>query len=230
MIRLRRGSERGQADFGWLKAKYSFSFAGYHDPDQMGFRVLRVMNEDRIAGGGGFPTHPHRDMEILTYVISGGLEHRDSLGTGSVIQAGEFQRMSAGSGVTHSEANHSASEALHLFQIWILPEGRNLEPGYEQRSFDDRQDTLRLVAARDGRDGALTIHQDVEIYSSLLSAGKSLEHSLAPGRHAWVQVVAGRVRLNDQSLEAGDGAALSEETLLTLSADQDAEVLVFDLP
>ena len=229
MITLRRSSARGQADYGWLKARYSFSFASYHDPAQMGFRALRVMNEDRIEGGAGFPTHPHRDMEILTHVISGGLEHRDSLGTGSVIHAGEFQRMTAGSGVTHSEANHSPSESLHLLQIWILPAERNLAPGYEQRSFEDRENTLRLVAAPDGREGALTIHQDVEIYSSLLSAGQRLEHALAPGRYAWVQVVTGRVRVNDQALEAGDGAALSEESLLTLFASEEAEVLVFDL-
>lgn len=229
MISIRKAHQRGSADYGWLKARYSFSFANYHDPAHMGFRALRVLNEDRIDPGKGFPTHPHRDMEILTYVIEGQLEHRDSVGNGSVIRAGEFQRMTAGSGITHSEANPSQDERLHLLQIWILPAERNLPPSWEQRLFEDRRNALRLVASPDGRDGSLTIHQDVSVLSALADAGQTLEHPLAPGRQAWVQVVRGRVRLNGELLAAGDGASLSEEPALSLAADEDAELIVFDL-
>lgn len=229
MISLRKAPERGSADFGWLKARYSFSFANYHDPAHMGFRALRVLNEDRIDAARGFPMHAHRDMEILTYVIEGQLEHRDSLDNGSVIRAGEFQRMTAGTGITHSEANPSEGDGLHLLQIWLLPATRNLPPSWEQRSFADRKNVLRLVASPDGRDGSLTINQDTRVLSTLLDAGQAVEHTLAPGRHAWVQVVRGAVRLNGEALAAGDGASVSDEQSLHLAADEDAELLVFDL-
>ncbi len=229
MITLRKASERGRGDYGWLDANYSFSFAGYQDAAHMGFRSLRVLNEDRVAPGKGFPTHPHRDMEILTYVIEGNLEHSDSMGNGSVIKAGEFQRMTAGSGVTHSEFNQSADDSLHLLQIWITPSDTGLTPGYEQRRFDDRRNVLRLVAATDGRDGSLTIHQDVSVYSTVLDAGVSLEHTLGAGRHAWAQVVRGSLQVNGLSMSAGDGARLNDEEPITLSANEEAELLLFDL-
>jgi hypothetical protein len=231
MIAVRRSHERGHAQHGWLDTYHTFSFAGYHDPRYTGFRALRVINEDRVEPGTGFGTHSHRDMEILTYVLEGSLAHKDSMGNGSVIRPGDVQRMTAGTGVSHSEYNHSQVDPVHLLQIWILPERKGLEPGYEQRSFPggQRQGRLRLIAARDGRDGAVTIHQDVQVYSGLLSAGDELTHRLGPGRHAWVQVARGAVRVNGHLLKAGDGAAVSDEGELRLTADHASELLLFDL-
>jgi quercetin 2,3-dioxygenase len=231
-IALRRAVDRGHANHGWLDTWHTFSFADYYDPRFMGFRVLRVINEDFVAPGRGFPTHAHRDMEILTYVLEGALQHRDSLGTGSVIRPGEVQRMSAGTGVRHSEANPSAEVPVHLLQIWIEPATRGIEPGYEQKAFaeDDRRGRLRLVASPDGADGSVTIHQDARLYATLLDVGRKIVHTLAPNRHAWVQVARGTLTLNGQTLEAGDGAAVSGETALTLVAEKDAEALLFDLP
>jgi hypothetical protein len=231
MIALRKSDERGRADHGWLDSRHTFSFADYHDPDHMGFRSLRVINEDRVRPGQGFGTHPHRDMEILSYVLEGALEHKDSMGTSSVIRPGEVQRMSAGSGVRHSEYNPSRTDPVHFLQIWILPEKQGLQPGYEQREFPDpeRRSRLRLVASRNGREGSLTIHQDVDLYATLLEGGGKVAHVLAPGRHAWVQVTRGSVTLNGQAMDAGDGAAVSGEKSLELSASENAEVLIFDL-
>jgi len=231
MIALRKSDERGRADHGWLDSRHTFSFADYHDPDHMGFRSLRVINEDRVRPGQGFGTHPHRDMEILSYVLEGALEHKDSMGTSSVIRPGEVQRMSAGSGVRHSEYNPSRTDPVHFLQIWILPEKQGLQPGYEQREFPDpeRRNRLRLVASRNGREGSLTIHQDVDLYATLLEGGGKVAHVLAPGRHAWVQVTRGSVTLNGQAMDAGDGAAVSGEKSLELSASENAEVLIFDL-
>ncbi len=231
MITKRAARERGHADLGWLRTNYSFSFADYYDPQHMGFRSLRVINEDHIAPGGGFGTHAHRDMEIVTYVLAGGLAHKDSLGNAGVIRPGEVQRMTAGTGVTHSEHNASQTEPVHLLQIWILPEKRGLQPGYEQKPFpaDERRGRLRLVASREGREGDVTIHQDTELYAALLEAGESAKYELRPGRHAWVQVARGGVTLNGTRLEAGDGAAVEEEPRLELKATDSAELLLFDL-
>lgn len=231
MITLRKADERGGFDFGWLDTKHTFSFGDYHDPRHMGFRALRVINDDRVQPGEGFPTHGHRDMEIITYVLEGALEHKDSLGTGSVIRPGEVQRMSAGAGIMHSEFNASDRDLLHLLQIWILPERRGLAPGYEQKAFgeDERRNRLRVVAARDGRDGAVTVHQDVSLHVGLLDPGVRVSHPLATGRHAWVHVARGSVRLGDQVLSAGDGAAVSDAADVTLEGVEPAEVLVFDL-
>jgi quercetin 2,3-dioxygenase len=232
MITLRQAHERGHAQHGWLESYHTFSFADYYDPRHMGFRALRVINEDRVQPGRGFGTHPHRDMEIISYVLEGALEHKDSLGTGSVITPGEVQRMSAGTGVTHSEFNPSRSELVHFLQIWILPERAGLPPGYEQRAFPagEKRGKFRLVASRDGREGSVTIHQAVDLYTSVLAPGEAVTHRLAPGRSAWVQVARGAVTLNDTALSAGDGAAVSEETVLTVTAKDQAEVLLFDLP
>ncbi|MFT7664915.1 MAG: redox-sensitive bicupin YhaK (pirin superfamily) [Planctomycetota bacterium] len=229
MIRLRKANERGRADYGWLVAQHSFSFANYYDPDHMGFRGLRVLNEDRIAPGTGFPKHSHRDMEILTYVISGRLEHKDSMGNGAVIEAGEFQMMSAGKGVSHSEANPSSNEETHLLQIWLQANELGLVPGYVQKRFDDSQNQLRQVASPTGQAGAMKIHQDVEIYSAVLDAGRAVEHSLEKGRHAWIQVISGELTVNGESLLAGDSAAASEVSTLQLNASDGAEFLLFDL-
>jgi redox-sensitive bicupin YhaK (pirin superfamily) len=231
MITIRKSADRGRADHGWLDSRHTFSFADYHDPEQMGFRTLRVINEDRVEAGQGFGTHPHRDMEIISYVLEGALEHKDSMGTASVIRPGEVQRMTAGTGVLHSEYNPSRKEPVHFLQIWILPEKRNLKPGYEQKAYPDaeRKDRLRLVASRDGRDGSLTIHQDAELYTTLLSRGESVSHPLKAGRHAWVQVARGAATLNGKPLATGDGAAVSGEKALELNATADAEVLLFDL-
>src|SRR5262245_5659987 len=194
VITLRKSNNRGHANHGWLDSHHTFSFADYYDPRHMGFRALRVINEDRVAPGAGFPTHPHRDMEIISYVLEGGLEHKDSMGTGSVIRPGDVQRMSAGTGVTHSEYNASKSELVHFLQIWLLPEQRNIKPSYEQKTFsaDDKRKKLRLVGSRDGRDGSVTIHQDVDLYATRLEAGEALRHDLKPGRHAWVHVARGQ--------------------------------------
>jgi redox-sensitive bicupin YhaK (pirin superfamily) len=231
MMRIRHGRDRGATEIGWLDSRHTFSFGDYYDPENMHFRALRVINEDRVAPRGGFPTHPHRDMEIITYVISGGLQHQDSMGNGSLIKPGEVQRMSAGTGIQHSEANPSKTEPVHFLQIWIMPDQRNLVPGYEQKSFGaaERNDRLRLVAAHDGRDGAVTIHQDADLYASLLSAGAKVTHELAPDRHAWIQVVRGELDVDGVKLAAGDGAAVEAQTQIAITARADAELLLFDL-
>jgi redox-sensitive bicupin YhaK (pirin superfamily) len=231
MIRVRKASERGHFDHGWLDTYHTFSFARYYDPRQMGFRALRVINEDRVAPGRGFGTHPHEDMEIVTYVLDGALAHRDSLGTGSTIRPGELQRMTAGTGITHSEFNPSPAEPVHLYQIWLLPEREGLEPSYEQKDFPEgeRHNRLRLVASPDGRDGSLTIRQDARLYLATLDADREVSHNVTPGRHAWAQVLRGGVELNGHTLSAGDGAAVSDESGLTIRADGPSEVLLFDL-
>lgn len=232
-IALRPAEARGTSNFGWLDSRHTFSFGDYSDPEQMGFGVLRVINEDRVQPGGGFATHGHRDMEIISYVLEGALEHKDSLGTGSIIRPGDVQRMSAGTGIRHSEFNHSKSEPVHFLQIWLLPQERGLSPGYEQKAFADAEKRGRLcvVASSDGRDGSVVIHQDAEIYASILSKREQVKHALPVGRHGWLQVVHGAVELNGQSLRAGDGAAVSGEPVLTVTGDSDsAEVLLFNLP
>ena len=231
-ITIRPAKERGHADHGWLDTWHTFSFSDYYDPRFMGFRALRVINEDFVAPGHGFPTHPHRDMEIITYVLQGALQHRDSLGTGSIIRPGEVQRMSAGTGVRHSEANPSAEEAVHLLQIWIEPAKRGIAPGYEQKAFGEteKRGRLRLVASPDGADGSVTIHQDARVYATLLGPGQQAEHTLAPGRHAWLHVARGSLTLNGEHLGTSDGAAITGESVLTLVGDQDSEALLFDLP
>jgi redox-sensitive bicupin YhaK (pirin superfamily) len=232
MIRVRRGSERGHFDHGWLKTYHTFSFGDYYDPAQMGFRVLRVINEDWVAPGQGFGMHPHLDMEIVTVVLEGQLAHRDSLGTGSVIRPGEVQRMTAGTGIRHSEFNPSPSDSVHLYQIWLLPDRAGHTPSYEQRSFTENGTAgeLVLVASPDGRYESLTIQQDAQIFLATLGAKQPLTRELAPGRHAWVQVLRGRVALNGHELAAGDGAAVSAEPHLTLTGNDDGQVLLFDLP
>jgi hypothetical protein len=231
MITIRPAEERGHTDLGWLDSRHTFSFGDYHDPAHMGFRDLRVINDDGVLPGKGFGTHGHRDMEILSLVLSGALEHKDSMGTGSVIRPGDVQRMTAGTGVTHSEYNPSKTEGVHFLQIWILPEKAGLKPGYEQKSFpdDERRGRLRVVASRDGRDGSLTIHQDAAVYVGRLEPGETVAHPIGKGRHAWVQVARGRVMLGDRPLEAGDGAAVSGEPSITLAGKETADVLVFDL-
>ena len=234
MLTLRRADQRGHADHGWLDSHHSFSFANYYDPAHMGFRGLRVINEDRVTPGRGFGTHPHRDMEILSYVLDGALEHRDSMGHGSIIRPGEVQRMSAGTGVRHSEFNASPTEPVHFLQIWILPSRAGLPPSYEQRAYPsaDRQGRLRLVVDPAGRDGALGIHADARVYAGLLADGEQVEHVVSAGRHAWVQVARGELELAGERLKAGDGAATSEPGILTLTGRggaEAAEVLVFDL-
>ena len=235
MITVRAASERGHTRTDWLDSRHTFSFADYYDPNQMGFGALRVINEDRVDPGSGFGMHAHRDMEIISYVLEGALEHKDSLGTGSVIRPGDVQRMSAGTGVRHSEWNHSKTEGVHLLQIWILPEAQGITPSYEQKTFsaDDKQNKLRLVAAPaadTNKDGAVEIHQDARIYASLLAKDAQVEHALAPGRHAWLQVARGAVTLNGQALGEGDGAAVSDEQKLAIKgAADDSEVLLFDL-
>jgi len=231
MIQIRRADERGHAEHGWLESYHTFSFADYHDPRFMGFRALRVINEDRVQPARGFGTHSHRDMEIVSFILEGSLEHKDSMGTSSVIRPGEVQRMSAGTGVTHSEFNPSRTDLVHFLQIWILPAENGLPPSYEQRAFpeSERTDRLRLVASRDGRAGSVTIHQGVDLYASLLSPGTSLEHPLATGRHAWLQVTRGSVSVDGIVLTAGDGAALSDETSVVMTAREAAEALLFDL-
>lgn len=231
MFLLRAAHERGLADHGWLKSYHSFSFADYYDPRHMGFRALRVINEDRVAPGRGFGAHSHRDMEILSVVLQGGLQHRDSLGTGSIIRPGDVQRMSAGRGVTHSELNASQQELVHFLQIWLLPNQRGIAPSYEQKAFprEAREGTLQLVASPDGTEGSLTIHCDARLYLGSLGSAQRHALPLAPGRHAWVQVVRGGVRVLGQELREGDGAAISEEAQLELEGIGDGELLVFDL-
>lgn len=231
MITLRKAEDRGRFDHGWLNTSHTFSFGQYYDPNQMGFQTLRVINQDRVIPGAGFGTHAHRDMEIITYVLEGALEHKDSLGTGEVIYPGEVQRMSAGTGIRHSEFNHSKTDSVHFLQIWILPEQEGLPPSYEQRNFplEEKRGKLRLVAARDGREGAVTVHQDVELYASVLEPGDRVSHYLQRDRHAWVQVVQGAITLNGLPLAAGDGAAISDEDKVDVQADSAAEILLFDL-
>jgi len=230
MIRVRRAEDRGRADYGWLDTRHSFSFADYYDPEQMGFRALRVINDDRVVGGAGFPTHPHRNMEILSYVVEGALEHRDSMGHGSVIHPGEMQRMSAGRGVTHSEYNHDPRAPVRFLQIWIQPEEAGGDPSYEQRDYTTERDgRLRLVASRDGREESVRVKQDVSVYASVLRGGEAVEHALEPGRHGWVQMVRGRARVGEVTLEEGDGAAIETPGTLHIEAAPDAELLLFDL-
>jgi quercetin 2,3-dioxygenase len=231
MIIIRRAEERGHANHGWLDSYHSFSFANYHDRNYMGFRQLRVINEDRVSGGSGFGTHPHRDMEIITYVVDGALEHRDSMGNSLIIRAGEVQRMSAGTGVAHSEYNHSKTDTVHLLQIWILPDRTGIKPSYEQQYYSEaeKRGNLRLIVSPDDQENALKIHQDVGLYASVLEAGESVEYPISENRHAWIQVVKGEIDVNDRTLKTGDGAAVSEETNLLISAQSSAEFLLFDL-
>jgi redox-sensitive bicupin YhaK (pirin superfamily) len=231
MITIRKADERGHFDFGWLNTYHTFSFDQYYDPKHMGFRSLRVINEDIVQPEHGFPTHGHRDMEIVTYILEGALEHRDSMGNGSIIRRGEAQRMSAGTGVRHSEANPSGDAPVHLLQIWILPEEQNLPPEYEEKKFsdDEKRNKLRLIVSPNGGDGSVRIHQDANIYASVLDEGQEVVHSLANGRSAWLQVAAGSVVLNDFALKQGDGAAVTQESNLRITAQELAEILLFDL-
>ena len=227
MMTIRPSNERGHANHGWLDTYHTFSFADYYDPGHMGFRSLRVINEDRVAPGQGFGTHPHRDMEIITYVLSGALAHQDSSGGEGVLRPGDVQHMTAGAGIRHSEFNASQTEPVHLLQIWLLPDKKGLKPGYEQQHFEI--EGLRLVASRDGGDGSLPVHQDVDVFAARLSPGAEVKHTLAAGRHAWLQVARGAVTVNDTELRAGDGAAASEERELTIVGREPAEFLLFDL-
>ena len=231
MITIRKSEERGHLDHGWLDTYHTFSFDQYYDPGHMHFRSLRVINEDRVAAGKGFPTHSHRDMEIITYILAGALEHRDSMGNGSVIRPGDVQRMSAGTGVAHSEFNPSDSAAVHLLQIWIMPRARNLPPSYEQKAFseDERHNRLRLVASDDGRDGSVTIQQEASLYAAILDRDSSIEQTLSESRYAWLQVARGSINFNGHSLTQGDGAAISREGSLRILASEEAELLLFDL-
>jgi redox-sensitive bicupin YhaK (pirin superfamily) len=231
MITIRKAEDRGHFDFGWLDTYHTFAFGDYYDPEFMGFRSLRVINEDRVAPRTGFPTHGHRDMEIITYVLEGSLNHRDSMGNGSAIRPGEVQRMTAGSGVTHSEQNSSKTDAVHLLQIWILPNATSLRPGYEQKTFTDeeKRGRLRLVASDDGRDGSVTINQDAAIYASVLEPGSEVVHQLGANRNAWIQVARGAVTVNGKDLNQGDGAAVNAESAITIAGREPSEVLLFDL-
>jgi len=231
MITIRKSDDRGHADHGWLNTRFTFSFADYYDPAHTHFRTLRVMNDDRIAGGGGFPAHPHRDMEIVTYVLEGGLEHRDSMGNGSVIRPGDVQYMSAGTGVEHSEFNASDKQAAHLYQIWMFPDKKGYKPAYDQKHFSEaeKRGKLRLLVSPDGREGSVKIRQDNELYATVLGSGETVKHALKPERHAYVQVARGSVTLNGATLETGDGAAISAEKSVELQGVKDAEVLLFDL-
>jgi quercetin 2,3-dioxygenase len=231
MLTIRRSEERGVGDHGWLRSRHTFSFADYYDPRFMGFRDLRVINEDRVAPGQGFGTHGHRDMEILSYVLDGALEHADSMGTRSVIRPGEVQRMTAGTGVRHSEYNHSKQSPVHFLQIWLLPREQGLAPGYEQKRFEDadKRNRLRLVASPDGREGSVTIHQDVDLYASLVEPAARLEFAPRPGRHVWLHVVRGTVRVGGEALQAGDALAAHDEDTLSIEGVEAAEILLFDL-
>lgn len=232
MLTIRKANERGVADLGWLNSHHTFSFGGYHDPAHMSFGPLRVINDDRISGGGGFATHSHRDMEIISYVIDGVLEHKDSIGNGSVIKPGDVQRMSAGTGIAHSEYNHSAVDPVHLLQIWVIPEEQGIEPSYEQKYFDptEHQGHLRLVGSRDGREGSVTIHQDVSLYSGHLATGDEVAYTLKGDRQAWIQVVKGSLVLNGESLSGGDGAAIATVAQLNIQSQaDDTELLLFDM-
>jgi redox-sensitive bicupin YhaK (pirin superfamily) len=231
VIAVRPAAERLRTRIGWLDSRHTFSFGEHYDPRFMGYRALRVINEDRVAPGQGFGTHPHRDMEIISYMLEGALRHEDSMGTGSVINVGDVQRMSAGTGVLHSERNASDTKPAHFLQIWLIPDRNRLPPSYEQRTFPlaDRRGRLTLVASRDRRDGSLAIHQDADLFSAILGPGQHVRHEVKPGRHAWIQVARGDVTLNDEEMHAGDGASASDEAALELVASTDAEVLLFDL-
>lgn len=232
MITLRPGSDRGKANFGWLDSRHTFSFGNYYDPAHMAFGSLRVINEDKVTPGQGFSTHGHRDMEIISYVLDGGLAHKDNIGNGSVIRPGDVQRMSAGTGIMHSEYNASKTNPVHFLQIWVLPEANGIDPGYEQTYFapEDKQNQLRLVGSRDGRNGSVTIHQDLNLYATVLQPAASVSHSLKANRLAWVHVAKGAIQLNGYDLTAGDGAAIADEAALTLTGvSEDAEVLLFDM-
>jgi redox-sensitive bicupin YhaK (pirin superfamily) len=230
-LQIRRATDRGRTDWGWLDSRHTFSFGDYHDAAHMGFRSLRVINDDRVKAGAGFGTHGHRDMEILSYVLEGGLEHKDSMGTGSVIRPGEIQMMRAGTGVTHSEFNASKTDPVHFLQIWIVPDRAGLRPAYGQQAVD--KDKARrgfaLLASRDGRDGSLQVHQDVDLWLAVMEPGERREWALRPGRHAWLHVARGSVALDGTSLAEGDGAAVSRAATISLVADQAAELLLFDL-
>ena len=231
MITIRRSNERGHFNHGWLNTYHTFSFDQYYDPRYMGFRTLRVINEDFVAAARGFPQHGHRDMEIITYILEGALKHEDSMGNGSVIRPGDVQRMTAGTGVRHSEQNASDSERVHLLQIWILPHTVGLEPGYEQKAFteDERRERLRLIASEDGRDGSVEVHQDVTLYASILAAGSEVEHAMDERRYAWIQVARGAISVNGEKADQGDGVVVVGESNVRISADKDAELLLFDL-
>ena len=230
-ISIRKAEDRGRANFGWLDSRHSFSFGQYYDTKNMGFGPLRVINDDRVAPGGGFPAHPHRDMEIISYVLEGALEHEDSLGTGSVIRPGDVQRMSAGTGVRHSEFNASDEEPVHFLQIWIIPEREGVKPDYEQKTFDasEKRGRLCLIASRSGRDGSVSLHQDADVYATLLEPGEKVSHVLGPRRGAWVQVASGSIAVNGERLEAGDGMAINGAGDLRIEAETPAEVLLFDM-
>ena len=232
MITIRKANERGHFNHGWLNTYHTFSFDQYYDPRYMGFRVLRVINEDFVASGRGFPMHAHRDMEIITYILEGALQHEDSMGNGSVIRPGDVQRMTAGTGVRHSEKNPSPSEAVHLLQIWILPHTVGLDPSYEQKAFntDERHNQLRLIASEDGRDGSVLMHQDVSLYASIIDEGTGVTYSTAETRYGWLQVARGAVDVNGERAEQGDGAVIVAESQIEIAAQQPAEILLFDLP
>jgi len=232
MLQKRPANERGGGDHGWLNTRHTFSFNDYYDPEYMGFRVLRVINEDRVQPGQGFGTHGHRDMEIISYVLEGALAHKDSLGTGSVLRPGEFQHMTAGTGIRHSEFNPSETELVHFYQIWIVPERQGLRPSYQQRAFpeDERRGRLRVVASPDGRDGSLTIRQDAQVFLASLGENQEVTHELERGRYAWLQVLRGALQLNGLDLAAGDGVAVSEEPALVIRATKSSEVMLFDMP
>ncbi|MFN3892048.1 MAG: pirin family protein [Beijerinckiaceae bacterium] len=230
MLQVRKAAERGRADFGWLDSRHTFSFGEYYDPNFMGFGPLRVINDDRVAPGAGFGAHGHRDMEIVSYVLDGALAHKDSLGTGSTIRPGDVQRMSAGTGIRHSEFNASGTEPVRFLQIWLLPETNGLAPSYEQKTFADRAGKLRLVASRDGRDGSVTMHTDADLYAGVLATGDKAVHAFAPGRIGWVQVARGSVEVNGVPLSEGDGLAIADEAAITLVArESETEALVFDM-
>lgn len=231
MITIRKSEERGHADHGWLDTYHTFSFAGYFDPRHMGFRTLRVINEDRVSAGQGFGTHPHRDMEIISYVLEGGLAHRDSMGNAGIIHPGEVQVMTAGKGITHSEFNHSESELTHFLQIWLLPDREGLEPRYDQRLFseEEKRDRLKLIVSGDGRDGTLQINQDADVYASILSAGRDFHFSIIDGRGVWLHAIYGKLWVNGVSLKTGDAVAVEGEDSMLISADDDSEFLLFDL-
>ena len=232
MITVRSASERGNANFGWLDSRHTFSFGSYYDPAHMGFSNLRVINEDKVSPGQGFPTHSHRDMEIISYVIDGALEHKDSIGNGSIIRPGDVQRMSAGTGISHSEYNASNDSPVHFLQIWVLPEKQGIQPGYEQTYFspEEKQGNLRLVGSHDGRDGSVTIHQDINLYAAQLTADEQVDYAVQPNRAVWLQVVRGGVALNDRSLSAGDGAAITNTDALSIQGQsENAEILLFDM-
>ncbi len=232
MIQVRKSGDRGHANHGWLKAKHSFSFADYYDPKNMGFSILRVINEDRITGGNGFGAHPHRDMEIITYIIDGALAHKDSMGNAAVIRPGEVQTMSAGTGVRHSEYNELQDQETHLLQIWLLPKQMNVKPSYGQKAFEKvlNEKDVVLVVSPDGREGSIAMNLEADLYASKLKEGKQLEFKLKPGRSAWVQIIAGELTLNSDKLSAGDGAAISDESLLKIESKKDSHFLYFDLP